>query len=113
MQDHWDQVLTPEQIEQAKKTAAAAVMADKSVKMAERKAMKQSIMDGKPEGMAADAMNERGGARHDAQRREHPCRCLCAPPLPFDFRDKAMVDDVVGSCSTRWLARTTRCAFAW
>lgn len=94
MQDHWDQVLTPEQIEQAKKTAAAAVMADKSVKMTERKAMKQSIMDGKPEGMAADAMNE--AVRDMMPSGENIMPVFVRATAPFDFRDKAMVDDVVG-----------------
>lgn len=94
MQDHWTQVLTPEQQEQAKKMAAAAVMADKSVKMAERKAMKQSIMDGKPEGMAKDAMNE--AVRDMMPSGENILPVFVRATAPFDFRDKAMVDDVVG-----------------
>ena len=87
-------------------------MADKSVKMTERKAMKQSIMDGKPEGMAADAMNE--AVRDMMPSGENILPVFVRATAPFDFRDKAMVDDVVGFCSTRtWRARTTRCAFAW
>lgn len=94
MQDHWDRVLAPEKQEQAKKMAAAAVMADKSVKMAERKAMKQSIMDGKPEDMAADAMNE--VVRDMMPSGENILPVFVRATAPFDFRDKAMVDDVVG-----------------
>lgn len=94
MQDHWSQVLTPDQQQQAKNAAIAAVMADKSVKMAERKAMKQSILDGSPEGMAADAMSE--AARDMMPSGENIIPVFVRATAPFDFRDAAMVDDVVG-----------------
>lgn len=94
MLDHWKQVLTPEQQETAKQAAAAAVMADKTIKMSERKAMKQSIMDGEPEDMALDAMNQ--AAQDMMPSGENILPVFVRAMAPFDFREKSHVNDVVG-----------------
>lgn len=91
MRANWREVLTPEQIESAKQQAAAAIMADKSIKMSERKAMKQAIMDGTPTGAAANAMPSG----------ENIIPVFVRATAPFDFRVPSMVQDVIYTLQDR------------
>lgn len=99
MRANWREVLTPEQIEAAKKQAAAAIMADKSIKMSERKAMKQSIMDGTPTGAAEDAVAE--AAANAMPSGENIIPVFVRATAPFDFRIPSMVEDVIYTLQDR------------
>ena len=99
MRANWREVLTPEQIEAAKKQAAAAIMADKSIKMSERKAMKQAIMDGTPTGAAEDAMAE--AAANAMPSGENIIPVFVRATAPFDFRIPSMVQDVIYTLQDR------------
>lgn len=99
MRANWREVLTPEQIEAAKKQAAATIMADKSIKMSERKAMKQSIMDGTPTGVAEDAMAE--AAANAMPSGENIIPVFVRATAPFDFRIPSMVQDVIYTLQDR------------
>lgn len=93
------QSLEPALLEQAKKQAAAAVMADKSIKMTERKAMKQSIMDGNPEGAAKDAMGE--AVANLLQTGENIIPVVVRATAPFDFSAPGHVQDVIYTLQER------------
>lgn len=99
MRRNYAEVLTPEQIEAANKVAIAEVMADKSVKMSERKAMKQSILDGKPEGMAEDAMV--AAVADQMPTGENILPVFVRATAPFDFRIPANVQDVIYTLQER------------
>lgn len=99
MRRNYAEVLTPEQIESAKKVAIAEVMADKSVKMSERKAMKQSILDGKPKGMAEDAMA--AAVADQMPTGENILPVFVRATAPFDFRIPANVQDVIYTLQER------------
>ena len=93
MARHYDKVLTPEQVAQAKANAIKAIMGDKQSKMPLRKAMVAEIESGKPTGSAQDAMNEAVAALMPSGPNILPV--VVRAENPFDYKIAAHRDDLV------------------
>ena len=95
MRANMDQVLTSEQIEQVKKDAIKAVMADKSRSMTERKALRQQIEHDDWTGAAQDAIDEAAGNHMPSHDNIIPV--FVRAVYPFDYRNEHDVEDVVSA----------------
>lgn len=93
MARHYDQVLTPAQVEQAKANAIKTIMGEKLTKMPLRKAMVAEIESGKPTGEAQDAMNEAAAALMPSG--PNILSVVVRAENPFDYKIAAHRDDLV------------------
>lgn len=93
MSRHAEQVLAPEQLEQAKAAAIKTVMSDILTKMSERKAMAEEIRSGKPTGAAQDAFIEAANALMPSGPNIMPL--VVRAENPFDYKNEKHRNELI------------------